>query len=362
MSANKAIASALLVFASLMVSQAATPVTALGQTFSVVVIGALASVEKVPAAGRFMLALNVAQVLKGQIGASTVMATLVPGDAYVLPPSLPDSLAGQTGIWFLSQSPAGYEVIPSQAGQFLPEDLFLPLTSSLAAATFPGSIEQQLLQYVVGWYQSLPNPTVRDDMKCLAALEPGPTSPQDALAAADLLIGSPAVNSEVVGLTAAIGMGSDDAVAALSSLLGAVGSSPRLYLVTGALAIGYQPHGAASIPVLKQIIDQHSSAPGVDAAAGAALSKIVVKQTLPVMAELLNSSDPAAQLRAASFFGLFSLFADRSGLVSGGGPSGPFATSQTRLYTPREDSGITAQEYSAFWQQWWAQNHSLFGL
>jgi hypothetical protein len=326
----------------------------------VVLIGALAGSENGPAAGQFTLTLSVAQVLKGQIGESTVTAALVPTDAHVVPSAIPGSLVGQTGIWFLSQTLAGYQVVPTQAGQFLPDELFLPLTSSLAAATFSGGIQQQLLQYVVGWYQSLPNPTVRDDMKCLAALQSESTTPQDALAAANLLIGSPAVNAQVVGLTAAIGLGSDDAVAALSNLLGAIGSSPKLYLVTDALAIGYQPHGAASIPVLKRIVDQHSAVPGIGAAAGAALSKIVVKQTLPVMAELLNSSDPAAQLRAASFFGLFTLFADSSGTVSGGGPMGPFGTDQTRQYTPRKNSGITPRQYSAFWQQWWAENHSVF--
>ncbi len=290
------------------------------------------------------------------------MAALVPSDSDVLPAALPSSLVGQTGIWFLSQSLGGFQVVPTQAGPFLPENLFLPLTSSLAAATFSGTIEQQLLQYVAGWYESLPNPTVTDDMKCLAALQSESTSPQDALAAADLLIGSPAVNAQVIGLTAAIGLSSDSAVAALSGLLGGVGSSPKLYLVTNALAAGYQPHGAASIPVLKQIIDRNSAAPGVEAAAGAALAKIVVKQTLPVMAELLNSGDTTAQLRAASFFGLFTLFADSNGIVSGGGPVGPFATDQTRQYTPSRNSGITPQEYSAFWQQWWVQNHGALGL
>jgi hypothetical protein len=73
-------------------------------------------------------------------------------------------------------------------------------------------------------------------MKCLAALRSESTATQDALAAANLLIGSPAVNAQVVGLTAAIGLGSDAAVAALSSSLGVVGSSPKLYLATGALA------------------------------------------------------------------------------------------------------------------------------
>jgi hypothetical protein len=99
--------------------------------------------------------------------------------------------------------------------------------------------------------------------------------------------------------------------AVLSSALDAVGSSPKFYLVTDALALSYQPHGVASIAALKKIIDRHSTAPGIDAAVGAALSKLMNKQTLPVMAELLNSRDSTAQLRAAAFFGLFTLFADR---------------------------------------------------
>ena len=101
---------------------------------------------------------------------------------------------------------------------------------------------------------------------------------------------------------------------------------------------------------------------GINAAAAAALAKVVDKQTLPVKAELLKSSDATAQLRAARFFGVFSLFADSHGYVSGGGPMGPFATDQTRLYTPDRDAGITPQEYSQFWQQWWARNRTLLGL
>jgi hypothetical protein len=199
-------------------------------------------------------------------------------------------------------------------------------------------------------------------MKCLASLQSQSTAPQDSLTAANSLIGSLAVADQILGLTAAIGLGSDSAVTALSASLNVVGMSPKFYLITDALAILYQPHGAASIPVLKQIIDQHSTAPGIDAAAGTALSKIVVKQTLPVMAELLNSSDPTAQLRAASFFGFFALFSDSSGNIPGGGPMGPFATNQTRQYTPRTNSGITPRQYAQFLQQWWAQNHALLGF
>jgi hypothetical protein len=150
--------------------------------------------------------------------------------------------------------------------------------------------------------------------------------------------------------------------AVLSSALDAVGSSPKFYLVTDALAVSYQPHGVASIPALKKIIDRRSTAPGIDAAVGAALSKIMNKQTLPVMAELLNSRDSSAQLRAASFFGLFTLFADSTGSVAGGGPIGPYATEETRRFMPSAGSGITPQQYGQFWLQWWKKNHGLFGF
>ncbi|HCC56536.1 MAG TPA: hypothetical protein DEQ47_04615, partial [Solibacterales bacterium] len=335
---------------------------AVGQTASVVLIGTLKGLENGAEAGYFTLTLSVAKTLKGLVYTSVVVAGLAPGDSYVTPSVLPNSLVGQTGIWFLSESGSGYQVIPTETGRILPNDVFLPVSDSLAAAGLSGTTEYQLLQYLVGWYRSLSNPTVRDDMKCLTSLQSQSTSPEASLAAANSLIGSPAVASQIIGLAAAIGLGSDSAVAALSTSLHVVSKNPKFYLITGALATSYQPHGVGSISVLKQIIDQHSAVPGIDAAVGAALSKIVVKQTLPVMAELLNSSDPTAQLRAASFFGLFTLFADSNGNVSGGGPEGPLASDETRLYTPRRDSGVSPQQYSQFWRGWWAEHHTLLGL
>jgi hypothetical protein len=201
-------------------------------------------------------------------------------------------------------------------------------------------------------------------MKCLTSLQSKSTASEAeaSLSAANSLIGSPTVASQIMGLAAAIGLGSDDAVAALSTSLDVVGSNPKFYLIRDALAISYVPRSVRSISVLKQVIDRHSAAPAIDAAVGAALSKLVVKETLPVMAELLNSSDPTAQLRAASFFGLFTLFADSTGTVSGGGPMGPFASDETRLYTPRKNSGISPQQYSQFWLRWWAEHRTLVGL
>jgi hypothetical protein len=359
---NRTIVAALLLLMNAAASRAATSIISLAQAASVVMIGSLTGIQDGPTPGQFKLSMSVTRVLKGEIGTSALVVSLLPGDAYVLPAVIPQSLLGQTGIWFLSGTGDGYQLLPTQAGRFLPEELQLPLGAPLAAAQLSGTLEQQLLQYLVGWYHSLPSPTVRDDMKCLAGLQSPPSDVQNSLAAASSLMGSLTVSDQVIGITGAITLSSDNAVSALSSVLNAVGSSPKFYLVTDALAISYQPHGVASIAALKKIIDRHSTAPGIDAAAGAALSKIVNKQTLPVMAELLNSSDSTAQLRAASFFGLFTLFADSTGSVAGGGPIGPYATDETRRYMPSSGSGITPQQYSQFWLQWWGQNHGLFGF
>jgi len=342
--------------------RADTSITAIGQSADVVMIGTLTNLGSGPSNGQFTFTLGVTKVLKGQINTPSITATLISGGGYIPPSVIPTSSIGQVGIWFLTQSQDNYQLIPTQTGHFLPGDLSWPLTPSLATLNFPGTLEQHLLQYLIGWYQSLANPSTRDDMRCVESLQSPSTIPQDALSAANSLMGSLVVADQVIGFAAAIGLGSDDALTSLSASVEVLASSPKFYIITDALSILYHPHGAASVPILKRIIDLHSSAPEIDAAAGAALSKIVVKEALPAMAELLNSSDPTAQLRAASFFGLFTLFADQNGIVSGGGPTGPFATDQTRQYTPRANSGITPQAYSSFWQEWWAQNHALFGF
>jgi hypothetical protein len=358
---RKNIATIIVLTLAVPLASRADTITALGESATVVVVGALTVVQNGPVPEQLTLTLSAAKFLKGQTGGSIIVAGTPTGSYIVQSVVFPDSVMGQPAIWFLSQDGSGYHVVPWDGGQFA-DEFFLPITSSLAAATLSGNLEQQLLQYLVGWYQSLPNPTARDDMKCLSSLQSHSTNPQDALAVANSLIGSVRSADRTVGLTAAIGLSSDNAVAALSSLLPAIGSNPKFYLITNSLAIGYHPNGAASIPVLKQIVNQHSAAPGIDAAVGAALSKIVVKQTLPVMAELLTSLDPTARLRAASFFGLFTLFADNTGNVPVGGPMGPFATDRTRQYTPGANSGITPEQYSQFWLQWWTQNHDALGL
>ena len=114
--------------------------------------------------------------------------------------------------------------------------------------------------------------------------------------------------------------------------------------------------GGAQFPRWRSSSNPTLTSLGVDVAAAAALAKIRTKEVLPAMAELLDSKDPQAQLRAASFFGLFTLFADKHGNMPEGGPRGPFCTPQTRAYMPRRDSTLTPAEYAEFWKGWWSDN------
>ncbi|HEX5432058.1 MAG TPA: hypothetical protein VFW83_08835 [Bryobacteraceae bacterium] len=140
-------------------------------------------------------------------------------------------------------------------------------------------------------------------------------------------------------------------------------SSPKFFYICRAIGLYYKPHNESSISVLKQLVDLHSSAPGLDDAVASALRKIGTKDIVPVVAELLDSQDPQAQLRAASFFGFYSLFADAKGdVVQGNLVKGPFATADTRQYTPRSGSSLTPSQYASFWKTWWLQNSSRLGF
>ncbi|HUA87163.1 MAG TPA: hypothetical protein VMB85_25075, partial [Bryobacteraceae bacterium] len=87
------------------------------------------------------------------------------------------------------------------------------------------------------------------------------------------------------------------------------------------------------------------------------------KQVAPVMAQLLSSTDTGAQLGAAAFFGFYTMFADKHGnIVSANLAIGPFATADTRAYTPSGISPLSATQYVEFWKTWWSQNKSSLGF
>ncbi len=339
------------------------PVTVLQKRADVIVLATVEGIIGTDKAALPSVQLRVERVLQGQSATMTMVAGVVPptSDQPLPRPSiLAPGVTGRRGVWFLRSETTGYQVLPLVEGLYSDRDLCLPVNGP-PAATAPGeTVDQELLAYLVGWYQSLQSPSTLEDEILLANLQNGDT--QELLAAISPLMDSTSNTQRIIGLTAAIRLGSDAAVSLMAENLADLRSNPRFPRITDALGLFYEPHGASSIPVLDRLIELHTDVAGVDAAAGAALAKIRTKAVLPAMAELLDSKDPQAQLRSASFFGLFTLFADKDGNMPEGGPRGPLCTAQTRAYMPRQDSTLTPAEYVEFWKGWWAQNRVVLGF
>jgi len=316
--------------------------------------------------GEQTIHLQIQRTITGSPGSLSVVAYLMPpsGPMFIFPNGLLSQHAiGKRGLWFLTLEPRGYEVVPLIKGEYVTDtDVVLPVSDLLNSSPPSGTISQQLLAYLVGWYLSVPNPTGAADgllMLCLAD-----SNPQDALAAITPLTSSLSMDHRVIGLAAAINLGSDRAISTLASEISSVKARSKFPLILAALK-SYPPHGDTSIPVLKQLIGLNAGVAGIEGAAAAALAKIGTRSVMPVMITLLDSTDPEAQLRAASFCGFYALFADARGnlnLAQTGPIIGPFANSETKAYTPRSDSSLGSAQYVQFWKMWWSDNKSKLGF
>lgn len=118
--------------------------------------------------------------------------------------------------------------------------MLIPVTTA-AFGAMKGDPAQQLLTIVVNWYQSLAHPSTIDDQRLLVNLDRG--NSQDTLALAREFIASPFPNNHVIGLTAAIRLGSDSAIATLARELPTLRAHPKFGRITEALHTYYQPHG-----------------------------------------------------------------------------------------------------------------------
>lgn len=350
--------------------RAPVPVTVLAQQADVV---ALATIDGITGGGPVRvttLQLRLQQTLKGQPGALNIRATITPPSPDIASGMLlPKAFVGQVGLWFLKGPVASgsYEIVPTVKGLYAGNrDLFFPLDAGVETTQFSGTLNQEVLACLVRWYQSLPSASVVDDDTLLKSLDaglPGSAAPADLLAAIIPLRGSVYVAQQIVGLAAAIPLGDDQALPLVVSQLASLESNPKFPLITRAIRGNTAPLGSASTSALAQLVSVRSAVPGLEAAAGAALARLgTTASALPAMASLLDSSDPEAQLRAAAYFARFTLFADASGQVKEDHLIGPWATQQTRQFTPRNDSGITPAQYAQYWQGWWSQNKHAFGF
>jgi hypothetical protein len=356
--------------AGLAAMRSPTPVTVLAKRADVVVLATIKAINGGGAARVTTLQLQLVQTLKGQLSGSEVAVTIVPPSQTITRGiTLAPAFVGKMGLWFLRGPVASgdYEIIPTAEGLYSGNrDLFFPLDAGAMAAQVAGTLDQQVLAYLVRWYQSLGRPSSSEDDLLLKSLDPGlpgSAAQADSLAAISPLRGSVYIAQQIVGLAAAIPLGDDQAIPVIVNEIATLQNDPKFPLITRAVRGNVSPLGAASLAALGQLIAAQPNAPGLAAAAGSALAKSGnTASVLPAMAALLNATDPEAQLRAAAYFGRFALFADAKGQVNGDNLIGPWATSETRQFTPRNDSGITPAQYAQFWQGWWTQNKKALGF
>jgi hypothetical protein len=341
------------------------PVTELRKQADIVAVATLEAVDE--SQGIEVVQLRLIRILQGQPGSLSINAIVspsqTPGLGRAAAPKtglVPRSVVGLSGVWFLKATAnGGWEVVQLDSGTYQQIHTSLPVDNSLEVPS--GSVDRQLLVYLVRWYQSLPDPPrIDQDFRLFGSLDQA--DPQDALFAITPLIGSLRLDHHGIGLATAIRLGSVDALSTVAREAEALRSNPRLSHITDAIGTYFKPQGAAAIVPLQQLAALHSDVPGLDAAVGSALQKIGTKEVLPAMALLLDSRDPQAQLRASWFFGYFAIFADKQGNISGTGMAGPFDSPTVHQRMPRRDSVEAPLQYAQFWKVWWARNRGTFGF
>jgi hypothetical protein len=311
--------------------------------------------------------LQVQQNLKGQQPLGTVVVDIVPSRTFTATDSgaPPANMAGRTGVWFLKEN-GGWQVLARAKGDFvgwedysLPRPNAAPISPSSVVPGFAGanaSADQLVLAALVEGYESLPHPGRLDD---LDVVDLGMWKRADALAVVDVLRRSPKKDIQAIGHAAAIRLGVDDALTALAKEATFLQDSPKFYEVTFALNNFYMPNGESSIAPLQALIAARLNVPGLDLAAGTALQRIGSKAALPAMALLLDDTDPNAQLRAASFFVRFTVFARADGTMPDRGPNGPFWTRETEIHQPGK---LQTADVVSFWKSWWLSHKAQLGF
>jgi hypothetical protein len=342
-------------------------VTELGHAADLVVV---ATVDSIAEPGGLVtpdvaVRIHVVNVWKGSAPSETLLAGVpalsrrAPG-----PIALSNARVGKTGVWFLKSGTPKYQILPRLRFTYSPGDLFLPLPDGASPELGTSPLDDRLMAFIVQWYQSLEKPGgMLDDSMLLLSFErwhaDGATSPQ-AFSVLEPLIHSSSPTRRLAGLAAAMRAGSLDAMTLAVAEAPVLQSNPRFSLIVS--AIGECPKDASWLAPLQRLAALHLDIPGVDIAVVAALRTIGTKAVLPGMAEELDSKDPKAQLGAASYFGVFTLLANAQGEILPSAPIGPFATPDTRAYTPRAEKPTTPSEYAQFWKAWWAGHRAHLGF
>ena len=323
------------------------------------------------------LQLRILRTIKGEVPPMLITADLASSELMATSASepkrlVPASLIGRIGLWFLKRESGNYTVLPLASGNFTPDEAFLPLHSAELpdpATVVPGLTSGDSTTRIV-WAalmsSYLSTPSARGPMiEMILGASLNKAKRSEALAVVDALIASKSQEVRIIGFAAAVGLGSDDALALLAQEAPTLQTHPKFPRITGALLMGYKPNGESSIAPLRKLTALHLNSIRFDEAVASALSKIGTKAVLPAMIELLDSPDKNARLRAARFFGEYTLFADAKGNMPAPNRTptiGPWWNSATELHMLGNDPSMTADEYASFWKAWWIQNRAKIGF
>ena len=342
---------------------------------------AVATIEDVAveAKATVYVRLRISSTIKGRAVPALLTAELAPSPMMAAGAMRPQDMMPKTpdravGLWFLKEKDGVFQVLPLGWGDFIWEEVYLPLPSSALpdpAAVIPGlgspgsSSHRLVLAALVNSYLTSPEPNGYLRNLVVTSLQ-DKDDRQNSLAASKALIASDSPDHQILGLEAALRLGSDEALSLLAEKASALQSHRLFPAVMFALGTEYKPNGEASIAPLRQLAALHTSGINFDAPVAAALRKIGAKAVVPAMVELLDSQDSTAQLHAAHFLSEYALFADANGNIPvSTGPGrvpGPWGTDATQAHMPSQDSTMTAQDYAAFWKWWWAENKAKLGF
>lgn len=304
--------------------------------------------------------LRLGQVLIGQPSSSTVIATLAE-KCYMGGSGLghtcvsPAGMTGLSGLWLLKAGDGGYQIVPVQRVTYNATGLFVP--GPFNVTQHPADLDLMLMAYEVRWIQSSDARPSGEDQAIYSAFGPSiRTQPnrQHVLAAIAPLLASDLPRQHAIGLAIALQAESADAMTQVVNEISTLRSNPRFDEIMFAIS-AYPTQGVPGskspewVAPIARLMAMHLDIPGMDSALAAALYRIGTPETWPLIAAVLDSKDPMAQMVAVR---TIALRVPRA-----------LATADTQQFLPgMPGPPISTAEYVEFWKGWWTQNRAALGF
>ncbi len=346
------------------VAQAVTPVLHLAEQADLVLLGEAVSME-LSAGGGVELDIRPRFALKGEAPASVFTAALPPSALMAQhaerTASIEEGEEGWYGLWLLKHAAGdGYVVLPAVSSDYIERESLVTVPRSWTPPTGADLGRQILLALQESYAAQEPRSTMKELM-LTASLD---AADRDAaLDVAGKLMESSRTEDRASGIALGIRLGSDAALRRLASELDSLQLDRNFQRIVFTLHNAYKPNSPEEIAVLQDLIERRSDAPGLDAAIGHALWRVLSRELLPLAALLLDSSDPEAKRAAGWLFHTFTALAGPDGRIKRPSSSGPhpFWNENTRWFAGKSKR-VTADEQAVFWTQWWAEHREQLGF